>query len=316
MIRFHIKIIRYILIIQFICLYGITVAQERYVFQQAKMGTTFTFILYTTDSLTAEATAQKAFKRIDELNNIFSDYLPSSEVSKLSKTAGTNRKVKVSKDMWHLLRKAHKISKKSNGAFDITIGPLSRLWRSMIRKQDFFDKVKINAVKKLVNYKNIQYYLFSRRIKLKVAGMQLDFGGIAKGYAVDEAVKICRDSGLDQILVDGGGDIFAGKAPPNKAGWKVLFWGIDKSGMKVEKEIILAYKAIASSGNTYKYLEWEGKRYAHIVDPRTGYGILHSKIVNILAPNCTKADAIASTLSVLENSKKFLKKVRRVELIY
>ena len=124
-------------------------------------------------------------------------------------------------------------------------------------------------------------------------------------------------SGFIKFWVDGGGDLFAGVAPPNKKGWNIQLTIQNKSGKEEKINLELSNIAIASSGDTYRYLEWKGKRYSHIIDPRTGYGITDRKIVNVTAPNCTLADALASTLSVLsaKEAKLFLKKFKNC-LVY
>ncbi len=281
------------------------------------MGTQFTIILYAKEGELAQNAANQAIKRINQLDQIFSDYKKDSEITRLSNSAGSGKKIKVSKEIWQLLKLSKKISKKSKGAFDVTIGPLSKLWRSMFRKKEIFNGVKINNKKSLVNYKNIRLYSFSKKVKLKQRGMRLDAGGIAKGFTVDEIVKVLNHLGFYQILVDGGGDIFAGTPPPQKAGWTIQLTIQHKINREEKINLVLANTAIASSGDTYHYLEQEGKRYSHLIDPRTGYGITNSRIVNVLAPSCALADALASTISILSDreAKYFLKKFKNC-LVY
>jgi thiamine biosynthesis lipoprotein len=281
------------------------------------MGTQFRIILYSQDSTSAQNIANQCFKRVDQLNHILSDYDLSSELSQLAKTSGIGKKVKVSKDLWQVIKTAQKIAKKSKGAFDLSIGPLSKLWRSMFRKKTIFNAEKIKAMQAKVNYKNIKLYGLTKRVKLKQTGMLLDAGGIAKGYTVDEMVKILKKHGLTQFLVDGGGDLYIGAPPPHEEGWKIQVLIDAKNGTNSNKTLYLKNIAIASSGDTYRYLEWEGKRYSHIIDPRTGYGLNHRKILNVSAPNCMVADAAASALSVMTaaESQRFLKKIKKIALI-
>ncbi len=289
---------------------------ERYEFQHLQMGTTFNLTLYNHDKNYSQSIGNQFIKKIDELNFIFSDYDAESEISRLSATAGSGKKVKVSNELWIVLKHAKRYSKKSKGAFDISIGPLSKLWRSMFRRSEIFNGVKINSAKEKVNFRNIRYYPFSKRVKLKVKGMRLDAGGIAKGFTVDEIVKILRKNGINQYLVDGGGDLYLGDPPPNKLGWSINVSTLDAAGQKVTKNLVVHNTAIASSGDTYRFLEWEGKRYAHIIDPRTGYGVVDQRIINVQASSCMKADAIASILSVLSKAEQmaFLKKMKKVKV--
>lgn len=290
--------------------------EKRYEFQHLQMGTTFNLIFYHSNTKQAQSIENQFIKKIEQLNTIFSDYLENSEISQLSATAGSGKKVKVSAELWCILKQAKWYSKKSKGAFDITIGPLSKLWRSMFRRSEIFDGVKINSAKSKVGFQKVKLYLLTKRVQLKQAGMRLDAGGIAKGFTVDEIVKILQKNGITKFLVDGGGDIYVGDAPPHKTGWSIKVSTENTLRRKVNKNLILTNTAIASSGDTYRFLEWEGKRYSHIIDPRTGYSVMNQKIVNVLAPTCTQADAIASTLSVLSTEEKttFLKKMKRIKV--
>jgi thiamine biosynthesis lipoprotein len=274
----------------------VAMAQEsldRYQYSKPAMGTTFTLIFYAPSKSQAEQVSAQAFGRIEELNHIFSDYLEQSEISQLSKKAG--QKVPVSEELWYLIRLSKQISKDSDGAFDVTIGPLSRLWRRAIRQQEFPDSGRISEARKLVNYKWIKLYPASQKVKLKKAGMALDFGGIAKGYAIDEAFRILSSSGIKSVLVDGGGDLYISASPPDGSSWDIR--NHRGEPMKPEPPV-----AIASSGDQYRYLSWMGKRFSHIVDPVKGVGLENSKVITVMAPSATIADALASALSVLPAS--------------
>jgi len=310
--------INIILHISFFLLFSIPIIGQplqRFEFEHSQMGTQFKIILYQKDIKSAQSIANQCFNKVDALNLIFSDYHEESEISQLSASAGSPKKIKVSAPFWTILRKSNQYAKKSKGAFDITIGPLSKLWRSMFRRSEIFNGVKINSAKAKIGYRKIKCYPFSKRVKLVQKGMRLDVGGIAKGYTVDAMVKIIKAAGVKQFLVDGGGDLYVGDAPPTKAGWAIQI-SINKNGEKVLQKLILENTAIASSGDTYRYLEHEGKRYSHIIDPRTGYGVIDQKIINVQATSCMKADVVASTLSVLSEAEArvFLKKINKVKV--
>ena len=291
-------------------------AQERFEFGHPKMGTQFKLVIYTTSSNKAQYIANQCINRINQLNTILSDYEETSEISQLSATAGSGKKIKVSPELWTILKKSNFYAKKSDGAFDISIGPLSKLWRSMFRRSEVFNGVKINNAKAKVGFHKIKFHPFSRRVRLTQKGMRLDAGGIAKGFTVDEVVKIIRQNDVTQFLVDGGGDIYVGHPPPDQLGWQIKLFIENSQGEKQEKIVQLKNTAIASSGDTYRFLEWEGKRYSHIIDPRTGYGVIDKKIVTVQASSCMKADAIASTLSVLNKSEtaRFIKKMEKIKV--
>jgi thiamine biosynthesis lipoprotein len=271
------------------------------------MGTTFKLTFYTSSDGKAVESAAAAFKRINELNNIFSDYSADSEASKLAANAG--KKISVSTDLWYLIKLSKKISKQTNGAFDVTVGPLTKLWRHAIRQQQFPDSNQIAQAKALVNYRWIKLYPGSRQVKLKKQGMKLDFGAIAKGYAIDQAYGILKKLGITRALVDGGGDLYIGDAPPYDDRWEIK----DHNGKVLE---VVLNKGIASSGDSYQHLKWDGAKYSHIIDPHRGIGLQNTRPVTIQAPSATIADALASALSVLGESasKKLLKKYRAHQL--
>lgn len=266
------------------------------------MGTEFRIVLYAAEEGLAKQAATAAFLRIDELNDIFSDYQEDSEVSKLSAAAGSGVKMPVSSEMWQVLRFSKRLSRKSDGAFDVTIGPLSKLWRRAFRRQAFPETPLITSATALVNFRYLKLYRKGHRAKLKRKDMRLDLGGIAKGYTVDAVYEVLLDHGIDQALVDGGGDIYAGAPPPGTSGWEVRF--VRAGDAEEGSTLLLKNQAMASSGSTYRYLEWNGRRYSHIIDPRTGLGVTETAIINVIADNCMTADALASALSVLKENER------------
>lgn len=299
---------------------------ERYEYSEAKMGTRFHLVLYAPDSTIATQAAQAAFTRIDQLNKIFSDYDPSSEVSRLSTLAGSKQKVLVSKDLWTVLSMSQNMAKKSKGAFDITIGPLSKLWRRAIRQKLLPESISIENAKDKVCYKDLKLYPKDHSVRLKKEGMRLDLGGIAKGYTVDAVIEVLSNFNIMHALIDGGGDIYVKGSPPDSQGWKIKmlvrktrtpsldFFEADTKKWSNRKEyeqtVYLSNTAIASSGNTFKYLVIDKVKYSHIIDPSTGLGLTHNEMVNVQAPSCALADALASTLSVLsiKKGRRLLKK--------
>jgi len=286
---------------------GSVLAQElsRHSFQHYQMGTQFRLLLYAESEEAAKAISVKAFKELDILNSRLSDYLPDSELNLLCKKAGNRRKLSVSQDLWQVLLLSHSVSRKSKGAFDVSVGSLSKLWRAAFKNRTFPEPHTIEQILPSVNYRRIKVARRIPRVALRQAGMQLDLGGIAKGYAADKMADILRAAGYTRFLVDAGGDLLLGEAPPGRQGWKIAT--ANQSGTSTE---FLTDCAIATSGDTYQYLEWQGKRYSHIIDPRTGYGVTDQQQVTVIATTGAIADALASTLSVLdqESGRKLLKK--------
>lgn len=281
---------KYIFTLIFFCFSLLLCSQtlRQYDFEVQKMGTQFRIIFFAENDAIADQVSKKAFARIDELNLIFSDYDSQSEVSRISSFPEPDKPVKLSNELHYVLSLSQFLSEKSNGAFDVTIGPLSKLWRRAIRRQTFPGNDLVEEKRALVDYQNIQL-LEDHHVVFLSADMKLDFGGIAKGYTVDEVYKSLLASGIDYALVDGGGDIYAGEHPTNPLGWKVK---------QSDETIYLHNEAIASSGGTFKFIVHNGKTYCHIIDPRTGFGIPKVEPVFIRASSCTLADALASIASI------------------
>ncbi len=278
---------------------------ERFEYSQSAMGTVFQIILYSDDADLADQAANAAFAKIGSLNLTMSDYLPDSEVSLLTKTAGKGKKSYLSEDLWAVLFYAQKVSANTDGAFDVTVGPLSQLWRKAFKKKAFPSKRKTDRIKNRVGYKNIELIPEENAVILKKKKMRIDLGGIAKGYAADEAFRVCNSLGVNIVLIDAGGDIRVGDPPPEKEGWAIEF--PVKAGCPKEM-VYLENAAIATSGDKYKFLESKGKRYSHIIDPRTGIGLTHQTTVTVISKNAMAADAYASAISVIGDLDNLSKK--------
>ncbi|MDX2285701.1 MAG: FAD:protein FMN transferase [Bacteroidia bacterium] len=282
-----------------LCMHGLqSQPLSRMVWEHRQMGTTFRIVLYSDDSLRAAAAVQAAFARVDTLNAILSDYLPGSELNRLCAQAGSGSWTPVSRDLWRVLRASQEIAARSGGAFDLSIGPLSRLWRRGIRRQELPDSQQIEAARQLVDYRQIRLRR-GRQAQLGLPGMQLDPGGIGQGYAADEAWKVLRKAGYAASLVDAGGDIFAGAPPPGRPGWEVEVTALDSLGQPWQRSLFVRNCGITTSGDTYRYVEYQGRRYSHIIDPRSGLGAERQRKATVLAPDCTRADVLATTLCIL-----------------
>ena len=273
-------------------------ALQRFEYTHPQMGTVFRVAFYAKDSAAAEAAITVLFARVDTLNAVLSDYLPESETNRLCARAGTGEKVRVSADLWHILRQSDRYSRQTDGAFDVTIGNLSRLWRRARHLKTLPDTARVIAAQQLTDYRNIRYYRRGHRVQLLKKGIQLDFGGIAQGYAADECLRLLRTFGIYRALADAGGDIALGDPPPDAAGWRVEIPTIDSS----KTVLSLSNCGITTSGAQYRYLEANGLRYSHIIDPRTGWGLTHRVLVTVQAPSGIEADAWATALSVADNS--------------
>lgn len=278
---------------------------HRYSFEHQQMGTLFRIVMYSPDSLLASQAASAAFGRIDNLNQSLSDYHPESELNLVSSLSGEDTCISLSQDLEEILRLSQQMYHYSQGAFDITIGPLVQLWRRAKRRRELPPADKIEEARKSVSSSYMVWDSVGRCLRLTQAQMRLDLGGIAKGYAVDEAMGVLKTYGIHQALVDGGGDLVLGDPPPDKPGWEVKMEYVDATAQPRDTVLILSNLAIASSGDAYRNIEIGGKRYSHIMDPHSGFGLVVQRKVTVVAPQGVWADAWASALSILGPSQGF-----------
>ncbi len=265
---------------------------------QPRMGVPFTIILYAPDKTTANGAFDAAFARIAELNAALSDYDPQSELSRLSRTAPAARGVLLSDELWRVLAASQDFAAKTGGAFDVTVGPYVRLWRRSRRQRELPTAERLAEARAAVGYQKLRLDPLHRTAQLLAPNMRLDLGGIAKGYAVDEALAVLRKRGIARALIDASGDVGVGDPPPGKEGWTIAVIPLSAEGMP-SREIQLANAAVATSGDAFQFVEIDGQRYSHIVDPRTGLGLADRSGVTVIAGDCLTADSLATAVSVL-----------------
>ncbi len=271
---------------------------RRFEYSRVEMAVEISIVLYADDETKAAEAAEAAFDRIGQLNDILSDYHADSELRRLCTTAGEGRAVAVSPELGTVLSRAREISDQSGGAFDVTVGQMSRLWRRARVQGWLPSKERLTTARELTDYRLVRMDAENRTVELLKAGMRLDLGGIAKGYATDEALAVLRKAGISRALVDAGGDIAMGDPPPDKPGWRIGIARLEADGPP-SRIATLSNVAMATSGDTWQYVEIDGTRYSHLVDPRTGLGITDHSNVTVIAPNGITADALASAVSVL-----------------
>ncbi len=227
-----------------------------------------------------------------------SDYRAESELMLLGRQAG-GPPVRVSEDLFRVLARAQEFAERSAGAFDVTIGPLSWLWRRARRRHEIPDAESITHARQLVDYRNLVLDSKTRTAQLRKRGMLLDLGGIAKGYAADAALAVLKEHGVERALVAAGGDIAATRPPPEKPGWRVAIAPLGSPGEPTDRNTWLSDAAVSTSGDAEQHLEIGGARYSHIIDPKTGLALQGRSSVTVLAPDATASDALATAVSVL-----------------
>ena len=269
------------------------------------MGTKFVITIDEDDREKAQKGALAAFAEADRLNLIFSDYEDSSELSRFSKSSRTGVRFKLSEDLFRVLNHGQKLFHDTNGSFDVTLGPLSRLWRVARFRKTMPPAGKFSAALSRVGSHHLRLFPEERAGRLGIPGMVLDLGGIAKGYAADRMLEVLREAGLARCLLDCGGDLVIGAPPRNSKGWRISIGGRKHPDLPV---LLLSNQAVATSGDLEQSVQIEGKRYSHLIDPSSGLGLTTLSQVTVIASTGMEADSLASACLVmgLQKSRSFL----------
>lgn len=282
-------------------------------FHQAAMGTVVEITLVAEEQDTAQKAALQAFQEIKRIEHLMSPWVESSDVSRINRSTG-NDEVKVSQETIEVIKKAKEVSTLSEGAFDITVGPLVQLWRKAREKGVPPNTEDIRGIRSLVDYKDVMIS-DSGKIFLRKRGMAIDLGGIAKGYAVDRAFELLKHLGYRNLVVNAGGDLRVGGSKP-EGPWSI---GIQhpRDPKKIMARISVSDAAVATSGDYEKFFIHQGKRYHHILNPKTGFPAEGCQSVTILCKEAATADALATAIFVLgpEKGQLLFQKLNGVECL-
>ena len=290
------------LIFLFFLPFTISAQLKRYEFTENKMGSPFNIIFYHSDSLKAISLQKQCFAIVDSLNDIFSDYTLNSEVGKLTLLKPFQEK-KISDELFSIIMYAKKAYSTSGKTFDISIGAVTHLWRKAKKENRFPTDEEISAATQLTGFKKLILDSEKRTIAFKRQGMQLDFGGIVKGYTAQRVIEFLKTNGTPIGLVDAGGDIVVSSPPPFKNGWRIAI-NIPESEFELwNKKLELKDHAVATSGDIYRFIIHEGKKYSHIIDPKTGYGVTSLRNVTVITKDGAAADWLATACSILPIKK-------------
>ena len=271
---------------------------SRYEFAQRLMGTRFRIVMYAPDPSTATQAASAAFQRIETLDNIMSDYRDSTELMRVSAAAG-GPPVPVSEDLFRVLEAAQETARRSDGAYDVTVGPVVRLWRMSRLHHTLPDPERLAWARARVGYRNLRLDPQARTVQLLERGMLLDLGGIAKGYAADAALEVLKKFGISRALVAGGGDIAVGDPPPGEKGWVIGIAPLESPQAPPTRFVSLHNAAVSTSGDAEQHVEIAGVRYSHVIDPKTGQALTGRRSATVIAPNGATSDALATAVCVL-----------------
>jgi len=272
--------------------------------QRVVMGTFVRLIAVAGDEQTARVSIEAGFDQIKMVDGLMSTYKDSSEISAVNRD-GFEGAVKISGPFMEVLLKSIEYSKLTGGGFDVTVGPMIKLWRGAEKAGELPTAEAIENVKARVGYEKLIIDANAMTVGFSVEGMKVDLGAIAKGYAIDAAVEAMRVAGAVGAMVDAGGDIRCwGKAQPGKSGWVVGLQDpgkADQAGLMSAVMLILKLDgmAVATSGDYQRFEMIEGKKYSHIIDRDKGAGSEGLSSVTVICESAIDADALATSVSVL-----------------
>lgn len=273
---------------------GETISLGRQEYTEVHMGMPVRITLYAPVEQ-GRAAARRAFDRIGLLDRMMSDYRSDSQLRRLQERTG--QWTAVSEELFDVLARSGEITAVSGGAFDPTIGPVVGLWRLARQTGRLPDPMQLELARLRVGWHLVELDAARRAIRLRKPGMQLDLGGIAKGYILQQGLTALRAGGVQRALLAAGGDIVAGEPPPDARGWRIDVAGAGAEF--TERASALTNAALATSGPAAQFVVVDGTRYSHVVDPRTGVGVTNHVVAHVIARDGATADALATALSVL-----------------
>ena len=272
----------------------------RHEFASEHMGTRFVLTLICDDAGRAATAARDAFARVAAIERALTDYDPNSEAMRVCKRndAAPGVPIPLGDDLFRCLEASRRVAELSGGKFDPTVGPLTKLWRLSRRTQDLPDPAVLAAARAKVGTDKYSLDPAARAVTFTVPGVRLDFGGVGKGFAADEVLKLLRDKHkISQAIIAAGGDVTCGDAPPGAAGWVVTVKPLANG--RPPRRLLLANASVSTSGDLDQVALIGGVRYSHVLDPTTGLGLTGRRSVTVVARTGTLADSLTKAASVM-----------------
>ena len=262
------------------------------------MGSRFEFTAVADDEQTAWNAINAGIKEVERIEKLISSWDKNSQTSKINQNAGL-QSVKVDKELYDLVFRAKKVSQLTQGAFDISFASMDRIWKFDGSMTEMPDPTSVADARAKINWENILLDVEKQTIFLRESGMKIGFGAIGKGYAANRAKALMQSmSGVRGGVVNASGDLITWGESPSTEGWRVNITN------PKDKEVSLGWLtigglAVVTSGDYERFVQFDGKRYAHIIDPRTGYPTTGIKSVTLVCPDAELADALATSVFVL-----------------
>jgi len=277
---------------------GASPTLHRYESVEPHMGTLVKITVYTLDAGAARRAFRAGFDRIRDLDAILSDYKTDSELNRLTSTA-VRGPIPVSRDLFAVLSAAQELAAATSGAFDVTQGPVIRLWREARTPRTLPGAPALGAAAARGGYRKLHLDPGRRTVKLDRQDMALDVGGIAKGYAASEALAAIGGLGVRSAMVAISGDLAFSDAPPGARGWRIALHDLPDVAAGVPATLELTNAAVSTAGPGEQHLDAGGRRYSHIVDPATRLGLTDDLTVTVVATDGLAADGLDTAMSVL-----------------
>lgn len=274
-------------------------AAEAYELSFPAMGTMLAFQAFSRDEQQVERVFNDARGEVERLGEILSDYSAESETVLLSAPDKIGQWQTTSPELWEVLEICDRWHRLSDGAFDASVGRLSMLWRKARKSKTLPSQTEIDHALAQCGWQHVELDRAGRRVKLNRAGLRLDFGAMGKGFIIDKAYERLAKGGLPCALVRAGGDLRCGDAPPDRTGWPIEIARLSES--EEPQRFFLANAAVSSSGDLYQFLEIDGVRRSHVLDPRTGLGVPGPRLVTVIAATAAEADAADTAMCAMND---------------
>lgn len=289
----------------------------RYEDSRLSMACTYSIVAYGRDERKLQQAVTAAFDEVDRIDRLMSHYKPNSPLSHLNQEAAQHP-IKTDPELFAFIAECVRYSRESNGAFDITVGPLMKAWGFFRGEGRLPSDAELLIVRQKIGWQHLQLNAKDQTIHFDCTGVELDLGGIAKGYAVDRAVALLKQYGITQALISAGGStLYALGAPPESDAWTIEMQD-PLDARKVAMTLRLKDQALSVSGSAEKFFELNGKRYSHIMDPRTGRPVMKVLSVAVMTKTGTAGDALDNVFYVLgvQQTKALLKRSAHTEAIF
>ena len=274
----------------------------RYQRSEAHMGTQTRIVVYAADAASADRAMRAGFARIAQLDSELSDYREDSGLMRLAAQAGRGD-IAVGADLFRVLQAGQDVAERSGGAFDVTQGALTRLWRSARKLSELPRSERIERARANGGYRYLHLDAQARTVRIDRPGIGLDVGGIAKGYAADEALAAVTGQGVTRALVALGGDIAVSDAPPDAPGWRVSIAPLAPAQAPLrataQTTLYLRYAAVSTAGDAEQWFEVDGRRYSHLIDPRGGWPMQGRSATTVIARRGIDADGLDTAAALL-----------------